>query len=302
MSKKFAVVSAVAGVIIILLVVFYLNWNLKVRDKESPQDQTSEVNNEEKQNEITDDSEFKSASICERKGIVDMAQIDNDSQVITRVEAANKDESAYYNDYLFCESLANGGRSGDVFNNTIEISDFSQKAYLLDKLAKLNSLNAMLKSSDCKSSDVVKAANDYKKVTLSPSNDSSPANLKNETMGNIKKNLSDIAPADLCGFFKRNNEVVEKLKSQDFCVGYAWCEAMIDDNLDACDKLASEDDKKSCRDDAWYLRAINGGNAEDCSNIGSSIKNISCQAYFLEDKKAMCKGIASEIKATFYCK
>ncbi len=300
MSNKIKVVLLGTVTVIILVVslgVFFYQKQQSLSQNSLQQNQSA--------NQAADQGElprvYEKPIICSKSDIANLAKLDSNKQYIFMPDGEAQSDISSYNNYLFCKLFLKNS-SADMLDDLIGNSnDFSQKAYMQQWFAKLNSLNVIFKNVDCGSSDVNIAVNKYKKAILEPLSESAPINLSDNLTSNIKTNLSNISSLDLCGFFKRTPETVAKLKKDDFCAGSFECNALMNDDIEICTKLSNEGDVEMCKDNIWYQRALGGDDIGMCSNIKSFNMNIACQVYFI-DNDSMCDGMANDISNKFFCK
>lgn len=239
--------------------------------------------------------------ICGSDAIKNLKQLENNKRYLTRVQGADQSAPAYFNDYLLCALFVKDQSSvthGEFFGKA---DGFSQASFANNFFAEFSSWGAIFKSVDCSSAQASDAVANLKKAVLSPTENSAPADLSNSADTKFMANLRDVSSPDLCGFFKRNAEVIARFEKQDFCAGDIYCKATIADNVDTCKGLVSDDDKRSCRDNVWYQRALRNNDMNLCSNVETAQQNIACQAYFLGDNSDMCNGLINEINDKF-CK
>ncbi len=239
--------------------------------------------------------------ICGRESIKNTKPIEDGKIYVTRVSGADQNSVAYYNDYLLCKMFITEKTASIAEDFIGTENNFSQSSFAENFFTEFSSWGAIFKSSDCGSVEVSNAVSNMKKAVLSPAENSAPADLSNDINIKFSNNLRNVSSADLCGFFKRNADTIAKFEKEDFCAGDLYCQATIKDDINVCAGLASEDDKKSCRDNTWYQRALRSNNIATCANVESSQQNIACQAYFLNQFSNMCDGLINTINDKF-CK
>jgi len=241
-----------------------------------------------------------SGELCGRPSISGRASLGEGKSYVVSQSTAERGMQAYYDDYLFCTMFLNEeGRPAEPFVEDAG-DDFSKEAFDRGLYAFFSSLNGMFRAGDCASPEVDVMASRFKSSVLSPEEGSVPSDLEND-LGGFEENLRNVSSADLCGLFTGNTDAVNRLRSVDFCAGNLDCQALMDDDIDQCDRIDTgvADDSASCRDVIRYRRAVRSGDASMCSLVQDPHRNIACQAYFFGEYPDMCDGLANGFSDKF---
>ena len=239
-------------------------------------------------------------NIC-NQGEITTAKTEKNQKYLTGSEIETQSKSPIqdrYNDYLFCKlfSGAEVDKTLQDFKTKDDLEEgFSSKEFAKSRSTILNAVSIIFKSKDCNSAEVAAAVAEYKKTQLSPDAGTLLPSLPDNRSAKFKNNLANISSTDFCGFLKREPRVLEKIKNDNFCLENTECRASLEDDLKLCDEPKEEDDKKTCVDGMWHLRALRNNDESLCANVKIFHKNIACKAYFLEKRQDMCNGLAENL-------